>query len=131
MYEIFLGLFLFVALALVGTILLQQGKGADMGASFGSGASNTVFGASGAGNFLTRTTWSLVIVFFIIALVLGYISSHHGKKTDGKSDLFAPETSVPANTAPVSVPAAPVTDIPATPAPAATETEKPASDVPN
>jgi preprotein translocase subunit SecG len=59
-----------VALAIVGLVLLQQGKGADMGASFGSGASQTLFGSQGSGNFLTKLTWTLAFVFF--ALCLGF-----------------------------------------------------------
>ena len=56
MFEVLMVMFLIVAIVLVGFIMIQQGKGADMGASFGSGASNTVFGSSGSGNFLSRTT---------------------------------------------------------------------------
>ncbi len=56
---------------LIGFVLIQQGKGADMGASFGSGGSNTVFGSTGSGNFLTRTTAILATLFFVISLILG------------------------------------------------------------
>ena len=56
MYEILLVVYLLVALAVIGLVLVQQGKGASMGASFGAGASNTVFGSSGSGNFMTRAT---------------------------------------------------------------------------
>lgn len=70
MYQALLVVFLIVAIALVGMIMLQQGKGADMGASFGAGASGTVFGSSGSGNFMTRTTGILAALFFIISLVL-------------------------------------------------------------
>ena len=56
MYEIFIVLYLLVALALIGLVLIQHGKGASMGAAFGAGASATVFGSSGTGNFLTKTT---------------------------------------------------------------------------
>ncbi len=66
---------LVVALLLIGIILIQQGKGAEMGASFGSGASNTLFGAPGSGNFLTRSTTILAIVFFAIALAIGAVNS--------------------------------------------------------
>ncbi|MFM1896615.1 MAG: hypothetical protein RLZZ385_1689 [Pseudomonadota bacterium] len=59
-----------VAILIVGLVLLQQGKGADAGASFGSGASQTVFGASGSGNFLTRATTVAATVFFITSLSL-------------------------------------------------------------
>jgi len=56
MYEVLVVIYLLVALGLIGLVLIQQGKGADMGASFGAGASGTLFGSSGSGNFLTRTT---------------------------------------------------------------------------
>jgi len=76
MYEILLVVYLIVAIILIGFVLIQQGKGAGMGASFGSGASNTVFGASGAGNFMTRTTAILAVVFFALSLVLGNLSTN-------------------------------------------------------
>jgi len=82
MYEILLIVFLLVSLSLVGIILIQQGKGADMGSAFGSGASGTVFGASGAGNFLTRTTAILATSFLVLSLVLGYLSSNKVNETD-------------------------------------------------
>ena len=56
---------------LIGMVLIQQGKGADMGASFGAGGSNTVFGSTGSGNFMTRTTAILATLFFVISLILG------------------------------------------------------------
>ena len=65
MYEALLVIFLIVAIALVALIMLQQGKGADMGASFGAGASGTLFGSSGSANFMTRTTAILATLFFI------------------------------------------------------------------
>ena len=58
------------ALAVIGLVLIQQGKGADMGSGFGSGASATVFGSGGAGNFLTRMTTTLAIVFFVTSFGL-------------------------------------------------------------
>jgi preprotein translocase subunit SecG len=63
------------ALGIIGLVLLQQGKGADMGAAFGSGASATLFGARGSANFLTRTTAILAIVFFASNMGLAYLSS--------------------------------------------------------
>lgn len=60
------------AVALIGLVLIQHGKGADAGAAFGSGASGTVFGARGAANFLTRTTAALAAVFFLTSLALAY-----------------------------------------------------------
>ncbi|MDN2480318.1 preprotein translocase subunit SecG [Vibrio agarivorans] len=76
MFQVLLVIYLLAALGVIGLVLIQQGKGADMGASFGSGASNTVFGASGSGNFLTRMTALCATVFFVISLVLGNMSTH-------------------------------------------------------
>ena len=78
LYEVLLVAYLIVALALIGFVLIQQGKGADMGASFGSGGSNTVFGSSGSGNFMTKTTATLATLFFILSLFLGNMSSNKG-----------------------------------------------------
>ena len=64
------------ALLLIGLILLQQGKGADAGAAFGSGSSGTVFGAAGSANFLSRTTAILAAIFFALALGMAYASRH-------------------------------------------------------
>ncbi|MBV1908413.1 MAG: preprotein translocase subunit SecG [Kangiellaceae bacterium] len=75
MQETILIVYLVVAIALVGIILLQQGKGAEMGASFGAGGANTVFGAGGSGNALTKTTTVLAILFFAIALGISYLNS--------------------------------------------------------
>jgi len=68
---------LLAALSVIGLILLQQGKGADMGASFGSGASQTVFGAGGGGNVLTRATAILAAVFFATSLGLSVYAKRH------------------------------------------------------
>ena len=65
-----------VALLLIGLILLQQGKGADAGAAFGSGASGTVFGAAGSANFLSRATAVLATLFFALALTMAYMARH-------------------------------------------------------
>ena len=62
------------AIALIGFILIQHGKGADAGAAFGSGASATVFGAAGSGNFLTKTTTALAFVFLLNSLVLAWMA---------------------------------------------------------
>ncbi len=64
-----------VAVSLIGFILIQHGKGADAGAAFGSGASSTVFGSQGSGNFLTRTTTVLAVLFLSNSLVLGYMAT--------------------------------------------------------
>ncbi len=64
MHTILLVIYLIAAVGVIGLVLVQHGKGADMGASFGAGASNTVFGSSGSGNFLTRMTAICATVFF-------------------------------------------------------------------
>jgi len=66
----------FVALGLIAIILVQHGKGADAGAAFGSGASSTVFGSRGSGNFLTRATTVLAVLFLVNSMTLGYIAAH-------------------------------------------------------
>jgi preprotein translocase subunit SecG len=68
------------AVSVIVLVLLQHGKGADMGAAFGSGSSGSLFGASGSANFLSRTTGILAALFFITSLGLTYLSSH---KTEG------------------------------------------------
>ena len=69
-------LHLLVAIAVVGLVLMQQGKGVEAGASFGSGASATVFGSQGSGTFLSRVTAILAAVFFVTSLGLAYYASH-------------------------------------------------------
>lgn len=87
MYEVLMVVYLVVAIGLVGLILIQQGKGADMGASFGAGASATLFGSSGAGNFLTRSTAVLAVGFFALSLIIGNLSANHTKSEDAWKDL--------------------------------------------
>src|SRR5260370_28295886 len=65
-----------VALFIIGLVLLQHGKGADVGAAFGSGASGSLFGASGSANFLSRTTAALPVVFFLTTFVVAYLLTH-------------------------------------------------------
>ena len=67
------------ALCVIGLVLLQHGKGADMGAAFGSGSAGSLFGSSGSANFLSRTTGILAALFFLTSLGLTYISSHKGR----------------------------------------------------
>lgn len=85
-YSILLVVYAIVAIALIGFVLIQQGKGADIGASFGAGASGTIFGSAGAGNFLTRSTSVLAFVFFLLSLVIGNINSHRGNVQKGTFD---------------------------------------------
>ena len=89
-------LHILVALGMIGLILLQQGKGAEAGASFGGGASSTVFGASGSANFLTKSTAVLTTIFFLTSLTLAVFAKHHSQEL---YSLTAP-TSVPTTPAP-------------------------------
>ena len=73
---------LIVAAVVCGLVLLQHGKGADMGAAFGSGSSGSLFGAAGSANFLSRTTAVLAAVFFVSSLGLTYLGSMHGPAKD-------------------------------------------------
>jgi preprotein translocase subunit SecG len=84
------------ALGMIGLILLQHGKGADMGAAFGSGSSGSLFGASGSANFLSRTTAVLAAVFFACTLMLAYFS--HSVRPAGSGSVLE-------RTAPAAVPA--------------------------
>ncbi|MFZ7129371.1 preprotein translocase subunit SecG [Avibacterium avium] len=86
MYQALLIIYLVVSVVLIGFILIQQGKGANAGASFGGGASGTVFGASGAGNFLTKTTAILATVFFVVSIAIANINSHRNNVETGKFD---------------------------------------------
>ncbi|MDF7675537.1 preprotein translocase subunit SecG [Neisseriaceae bacterium ESL0693] len=100
---------IFSALSVIVLVLLQQGKGADAGAAFGSGSAQGVFGAAGNANFLSRSTAIGATVFFATCLALGYISTH--AKTgldfsDVKSQPAAVVQSVPAS-APAASPAKP------------------------
>lgn len=114
-----------VGIAVIGLILIQQGKGADVGASFGSGASQTFFGSSGSGNVLTRTTTILVSVFFLTSIGLAYVAKEHARDA---GQIAAPLV----EQAPAKA-AAPAPEIPAadtTAKPVATESKKPADEIP-
>lgn len=89
MFTFILVVHIIVAIGLSGLILIQHGKGADAGASFGSGAAGTVFGASGSGNFLTRVTAILAVIFFCTSLALAYHAQEQAK------DQFRLDTSTP------------------------------------
>jgi len=90
------------ALAMIGLILVQHGKGADMGAAFGSGGSGSLFGASGSANFLSRTTAVLATIFFVCTLALAYFGNL-GPASSG-SVLEGPAAVAPM---PLEVPATP------------------------
>lgn len=93
-------LHLLVAAALVGLVLLQHGKGADMGAAFGSGASGSLFGASGSANFLSRSTAIAATIFFLTSMALTYFSLNRAS-SGGVLDKVPAKT----QTAPASKPA--------------------------
>lgn len=89
LYQVLIIIYLIVALCLIGLVLIQHGKGADMGASFGAGSSATIFGSSGSGNFLTKATTWLAIAFFGISLVLGNLTANKVKAVDEWNNLEA------------------------------------------
>ncbi len=89
-----------VALAVIGLVLMQHGKGADMGAAFGSGSSGSLFGATGSANFLSRTTAVLATAFFLTSMGLTYFSA---VKSAASKPVAIPAAPV-APVAPVQVP---------------------------
>jgi preprotein translocase subunit SecG len=119
------------ALVMIWQLLIQHGKGADMGASFGSGASGSLFGATGSANFLSRSTAVCAAIFFSCTLALAFISNDRGARSDGSSSVLdrpagaAPAASVPATGAALipgaasGAEAAVVPAAPAAPAPTA------------
>ena len=112
------------ALGMIGLILVQHGKGADMGAAFGSGGSGSLFGASGSANFLSRTTGILAAVFFVCTLLLAYFGN--AQPRTGTSVLEGA-----AVTAPAPMPAASgAAQIPGTSAPASAAVVVPAAPAP-
>ena len=84
------------ALAMIGLILVQHGKGADMGAAFGSGSSGSLFGATGGANFLSRTTAVLAAVFFICTLLLAYFGNYRPASSGSVLEGAAVTAPVPA-----------------------------------
>lgn len=101
---------LVLAIALIVLTLLQHGKGADAGAAFGSGASNTMFGARGSANFLSRATAVVATFFFVTSLTLGYFFARPEKPQSVMDRAGAPATVAPE-----------VTDLPSSPAPSSPE----------
>ena len=93
------------AIAIIGLVLLQHGKGADMGAAFGGGASGSLFGATGSANFLSRATAILATIFFATSLGLTWFSAH---RTESKGVMGSQPASQAPLTAPQSAPTIPV-----------------------
>lgn len=108
------------ALIIIGLVLLQHGKGADMGAAFGSGASGSLFGATGSSNFMSKSTAIAAAVFFASTLGLVYASSNRTTTVDagvmGRAATTAP-VKAPANPNAIPSTTAPATPAAATPAP--------------
>ncbi len=100
---------LLAALAMIGLVLVQHGKGADMGASFGSGASGSLFGATGSANFLSRSTAVCATVFFVCTLALAYLNHAGGARTEASSSSILER----AASAPAAASAAPSVVVPA------------------
>ena len=122
------------ALAMIGLVLVQHGKGADMGASFGSGASGSLFGATGSANFLSRSTAVTASIFFVCTLILAYLGSG-AQRTESGSVLDRPAAAASAaGSAPATgaIPTAPAANASAaaaspTPMPASTSSAAPAT----
>ncbi|HXK56956.1 MAG: preprotein translocase subunit SecG [Gammaproteobacteria bacterium] len=106
MQTILVILHLFLALGLIGLVLMQHGKGADAGAAFGSGASGTVFGASGAANFLSRATAFLATLFFVTSLTLAWYAMQTTEQT-GLMDTPQAAAPAPSKIEPNEVPVIP------------------------
>jgi preprotein translocase subunit SecG len=116
MYYVLVFIHIFVSIAMIGIVLLQSGKGAEMGASFGAGGSQTVFGASGGNTFMSRLTTGAAVLFMLTSLTLAHLSS------GGRSSSIMPTKAAPVapakTAAPAQMPASAPT-APAAPAPAA------------
>ncbi|HZV54378.1 MAG TPA: preprotein translocase subunit SecG [Rhodocyclaceae bacterium] len=108
LFPLLLTVHILVGLSVIGLVLIQHGKGADMGAAFGSGASGSLFGASGSANFLSRTTGMLAAVFFLTSLGLTYMASAKPKTSGSVMDAVKTEQVVPAPVEAPSTPAAPI-----------------------
>jgi preprotein translocase subunit SecG len=114
MYIVLSFVHLLVTLGLILIVLLQSGKGADIGAAFGGGSSQTVFGGRGAATFLSKLTSALAILFMLTSLTLTILASQRRASTVVGEDRPQPTSSTPAPATP-----APATPAPAAPAPAA------------
>ena len=128
--SVILAVQMLAALGMIGLILVQHGKGADMGASFGGGSSGSLFGATGSANFLSRTTAVLATVFFIATLTLAYLGNARPASSGSvleRAPVSAP--AAPAGGVDNSVPPSPVTApaAPAASAPAPAASEAPAA----
>ncbi|MDD3759221.1 MAG: preprotein translocase subunit SecG [Acidithiobacillus sp.] len=108
MYTVLLIFQVLICVVLVGLVLIQKGQGADIGAVFGGGGSQTVFGAAGAGNFLSHVTAILAAIFFLNSLALAYLSEHEAHQM-GAGIALPSSTAAPSAAAPATAPTASVT----------------------
>ncbi len=110
-FPIVLAVHVLIGISIIGLVLLQHGKGADMGAAFGSGASGSLFGATGSANFLSRTTAVLAAVFFLTSLGLSYMASNKPGSERSVMESVKPQPVAPAESKPEAPePAAPGAD---------------------
>jgi preprotein translocase subunit SecG len=99
MYQLILVVHVLIAATIVGLVLIQHGKGADIGAAFGSGASNTLFGSRGTGGFLFKLTGGLALAFFLTSLTLSSLVARQYQQ----AEIIPQQTSVPESAIPVPV----------------------------
>ena len=113
-----------VALAVIGLVLLQHGKGADMGSGFGGGASGSLFGATGSANFLSRATAILAAIFFALSLALAYVATRKpAEQGGGVIDAIRSKQTQPAKPGAETTKPGAETQVPA-------DAQKPSADVP-
>ncbi len=109
LYPLVLTVHLLVGFSVIGLVLLQHGKGADMGAAFGGGASGSLFGASGSANFMSRTTGILAAVFFLTSMSLSYMASNRTKVAGSVMDVVKTQSAPATSSAPAKPEVPPAT----------------------
>ena len=121
LWNVMITVHVIAALVIIGLVLIQHGKGADMGAAFGGGSSGSLFGATGSANFLSRATGILAAVFFLTSLGMAYVATHKPRVTLGgvMDGVAAPKPAAS------TVPAAPAPVVPGVPSPAAIPGQEP------
>ena len=129
MHQVLTILQILVAVALIGLVLLQQGKGADAGAAFGSGGSGTIFGSRGSASFLSRATAILAAVFFCNSIALAYMSARTNEP-QSITERFGVGAPAPETSEPVPKPGTFVNDVPEAPAADTPQSASQSSDVP-
>ncbi len=112
MHTIILTIHVLAGLGIIGLVLLQHGKGADMGAAFGGGASGSLFGATGSANFMSRATGVLAAIFFCTSLGLAYLATSRTQVSRSVMDAAIPKTAPASPLSVVPVPTAPPAQAP-------------------